>query len=118
MRYRFVVPLTVSLLVIPMDATHPQAGSVVRLPAPAADGAVSVEAALRARRSIRSFQDEELTLAQLGQLLWAAQGVNIAVADQLIARQVLELLERASDEGIAPFAEATRLADGAHVHAQ
>lgn len=49
----------------------------VRLPAPRKDGAVSVETALATRRSVRSFTpDAALTLAEVGQLLWAAQGVT------------------------------------------
>ena len=39
-----------------------------------AKGQLSVEEALQKRRSRRDFADKPLTLAQLGQLLWAAQG--------------------------------------------
>jgi len=46
------------------------------LPDPARDGSVSVEAALQARRSTRSDADTALTLAEIGQLLWAAQGLT------------------------------------------
>ncbi len=48
----------------------------VPLAAPRKDGAVAVEAALAARRSVRAFSSEPLTSAELGQLLWAAQGVT------------------------------------------
>ena len=51
-------------------------GSISALPPPRHDGPLSVEAALHARRSVREFADEPLTLAQLGQLMWAAQGVT------------------------------------------
>ena len=37
---------------------------------------MSLESALRRRRSVRSFTDEPLTSAEIGQLLWAAQGVT------------------------------------------
>lgn len=50
--------------------------SHVALPPPATDGDMSVERALERRRSIRDFDSEELTTAQLGQLLWAGQGVT------------------------------------------
>ena len=50
----------------------------IALPAPAFEGQMSVEAALRARRSVRNFANKPLTLAQAGQLLWAAQGVTHA----------------------------------------
>ncbi len=48
----------------------------VALPAPRKDGAVPVETALATRRSVRSFTPQALTAAELGQLLWAAQGVT------------------------------------------
>jgi SagB-type dehydrogenase family enzyme len=46
------------------------------LPAPDATGSVPLEATLATRRSIRAFRDEPLSLTELGQLLWAAQGVT------------------------------------------
>jgi SagB-type dehydrogenase family enzyme len=49
---------------------------IVELPAPQAAGTLSVEAALRERRSVREYTNEPLTLAELSQLLWAAQGVT------------------------------------------
>ena len=49
---------------------------MIKLPEPISDSKVSVEAALRARKSIRSYQGEDLTLAEVSQLLWAAQGIN------------------------------------------
>jgi SagB-type dehydrogenase family enzyme len=50
----------------------------VALPAPSLVGKVSVEAALAARRSVRSFAPQELTLQQVSQLAWAAQGITDA----------------------------------------
>ncbi len=46
------------------------------LPDPATDGGLSVEATLQARRSVREYAADPVTLQQLGQLLWAAQGEN------------------------------------------
>lgn len=46
------------------------------LPDPSIDGTVSIEAAIAQRRSIRAFGSESLTLEEIGQLLWAAQGVT------------------------------------------
>lgn len=46
------------------------------LPAAADAGAPSVERALLERRSVRQYQDAPISLAELGQLLWAAQGVT------------------------------------------
>lgn len=47
---------------------------IVRLPQPKYDGPVSVEKALHQRRSIRSYKKAPLSLAEISQLLWAAQG--------------------------------------------
>ena len=52
--------------------------SDVPLPAPVTDGSFSIEAALQARRSVRSYEDRPLTLTEVGQLLWAAQGTTSA----------------------------------------
>jgi SagB-type dehydrogenase family enzyme len=46
----------------------------ISLPDPEYDGDTSIEEALRKRRSVRSFKDRPLTLAEISQLLWAAQG--------------------------------------------
>ncbi len=48
----------------------------IALPAPRTEGAVAVETALATRRSVRAFTSQALTAAELGQLLWAAQGVT------------------------------------------
>ncbi|OGO56901.1 MAG: hypothetical protein A2Z32_08510 [Chloroflexi bacterium RBG_16_69_14] len=48
------------------------------LPSPLLAGRISLEEALQARRSIRSFTAAALTRAEIGQLLWAAQGVTDA----------------------------------------
>jgi SagB-type dehydrogenase family enzyme len=53
-----------------------ESASDVNLPTPRHDGEVSLEHALRYRRSIREFGRGALTLAEVGQLLWAAQGVT------------------------------------------
>jgi SagB-type dehydrogenase family enzyme len=50
--------------------------TVIKLPKPISDSKVSVEAALLVRKSIRSYQKVDLTLAEVSQLLWAAQGIN------------------------------------------
>ncbi|MEW6716908.1 MAG: SagB/ThcOx family dehydrogenase [Chloroflexota bacterium] len=46
------------------------------MPAPVYDSKTSVEAALLERRSVRQYRDEPLTLAEVSQLLWAAQGIT------------------------------------------
>ncbi len=46
------------------------------LPEARYEGNVSVEQAIKRRRTVRSFQHDALTLTQLSQLLWAAQGIT------------------------------------------
>ncbi len=46
------------------------------LPSPGLDGHTSLERALLQRRSVREYKDKPITLADLSQLLWAAQGVT------------------------------------------
>jgi SagB-type dehydrogenase family enzyme len=46
----------------------------VELPSPALAGTMSVEEALQLRRSVRTFASTPLTLAEVSQLLWSAQG--------------------------------------------
>ncbi|HLE02555.1 MAG TPA: nitroreductase family protein, partial [Dehalococcoidia bacterium] len=48
----------------------------IPLPPPATSGTVSVEAAISRRRSLRRYSPQPLTLAQLGQVLWACQGLT------------------------------------------
>lgn len=48
----------------------------VPLSKPSFDGKVSVERAIKERRTVRDFRPKLLTLAQLSQLLWSAQGVT------------------------------------------
>lgn len=51
-------------------------GDTIRLPQPTTAGTVSLEETLQSRRSRRSYTDETVTLEELSQLLWAAQGVT------------------------------------------
>ena len=48
----------------------------ITLPEPVYDSETSVEKALLERRSIRNYKGEALTLEELSQLLWAAQGTT------------------------------------------
>ncbi|MEO0070296.1 MAG: SagB/ThcOx family dehydrogenase [candidate division WOR-3 bacterium] len=62
------------LLLISAGGQMIQKDSVVILPKPDTIGRVTVEHALLRRRSVRSYSGEPLTLNEVGQLLWAAQG--------------------------------------------
>lgn len=49
-------------------------GDKVKLPQPSYKGTISVEQAISQRRSLRLYKDEALSLEQVSQLLWVAQG--------------------------------------------
>jgi SagB-type dehydrogenase family enzyme len=48
----------------------------IKLPPPAYDGKISVEQAIKGRRTIRDFLSDPLSMAHVSQLLWAAQGIT------------------------------------------
>jgi SagB-type dehydrogenase family enzyme len=49
---------------------------IISLPKPDYTSKTSVEEALLKRRSVRKYKDEPLTLKELSQLLWSAQGIT------------------------------------------
>jgi len=53
--------------------------AVIRLPTPRLTGETSVERALNERRSVRDFSAEPISLMDISQLLWAAQGITKAI---------------------------------------
>ncbi|HOM96778.1 MAG TPA: nitroreductase family protein, partial [Acetomicrobium sp.] len=52
------------------------ANGKIKLPEPKYESDTSVEKALLERRSVRRYKDEPLTLGEVSQLLWAAQGIT------------------------------------------
>lgn len=64
--------------------THPTgtgtlvAGPATELPTPDLDAGDTLRSTLSSRRSVRAFAHRALTRTELGQLLWAAQGVTSA----------------------------------------
>lgn len=90
---------------------HPPAApaaDLVKLPQPALKGQVSVEEALQKRRTVRSFAARGLNLAQVSQLLWAAQGITDAqghrTAPSAGATYPLEIYLVAGERGVAKLA--------------
>ncbi|MEW6142992.1 MAG: SagB/ThcOx family dehydrogenase [Chloroflexota bacterium] len=49
---------------------------VIRLPPPSSRGRISVEEAISRRKSVRRYEESALTLEQLSQILWSAQGIT------------------------------------------
>jgi SagB-type dehydrogenase family enzyme len=73
-RFILVLPLLISAVTV--WSTEPTESTTVALPSPRTDGKVSVEKALKERRSLRNPEPTPLTLEEIGQLCWAAQGVT------------------------------------------
>lgn len=64
-----------SILIIPFIA-YALSEEEIKLPSPQLEGKMSVEEALTRRRSRRVFKDYSLTMEQVSQLLWSAQGIT------------------------------------------
>ena len=67
-----------------IEASFPEVraeSTLINLPAPVLTGSISVEEALKNRRSIRVYADTTLTLAEVSQLLWAAYGITEPAPD-------------------------------------
>jgi SagB-type dehydrogenase family enzyme len=72
--------------VIPQTSSAPQYqtatpaprtySTTIPLPVPKVRGTVSVEQAINERRSRREFTDQPVTISELGQMLWAGQGIT------------------------------------------
>lgn len=61
---------------VQLDAQETDSPKRLKLPKPILDGSISLEAAINHRRSIRSYQTVPLTISEIGQLLWSAQGIT------------------------------------------
>lgn len=81
-----LIGVGIFLLILSWSCAEPVAGptpilpteeeAAMKLPEPQYDSNVSLEESLLQRRSIRSYTDEPLTLQELSQLLWSAQGIT------------------------------------------
>jgi SagB-type dehydrogenase family enzyme len=57
-------------------AARPDAHNLKQLPEPRLDGNMSLEQAIKQRRSVREFSGKPLTTEQVAQLCWAGQGIT------------------------------------------
>ena len=87
-RYKLLILTSVLSLALPgclprfptgvQEVTASPQVEEIALPAPRVQGEMSLEETLAARRSVREFTEEELTLEEISQLLWAVQGITAA----------------------------------------
>ncbi|MFH1672413.1 MAG: SagB/ThcOx family dehydrogenase [Pseudomonadota bacterium] len=71
-----LIPIISSARDVESKSAMKHESEIIRLPEPGYDSKTSVEKALLERRSVRDYKDVPLTLSEVGQLLWAAQGIT------------------------------------------
>jgi SagB-type dehydrogenase family enzyme len=75
---RTAVTCTLLAIVLTLCLAKPEEShaATIDLPEPRLKSDVSIEETLAKRRSIREFTAEKLSMEEIGQLLWAAQGIT------------------------------------------
>lgn len=73
---RSVAPILLLFWTVSVLAMEQGPAKLTPLPAPDHEGVMTVESALQKRRSEREFSTASMTLQQVAQLLWAAQGIT------------------------------------------
>ncbi|MBN2372388.1 SagB family peptide dehydrogenase [bacterium] len=69
-----IIPLTFVLAM--GEGNIKESNNIISLPSPTLKGHVSVEEAIKRRRTRRSFSSDPLSIIEWGQLLWSAQGIT------------------------------------------
>lgn len=96
------------LLAIPLTAACAAEPALVSLPAPDTLGKVTLAQAIETRRSIREYAPGALTLAEVSQLMWCAQGItggdakHRAVPSARAVHPLQVRLEARRVDGLAP----------------
>ena len=72
---RFVAIIIIGIIFIITEGTVCMSERI-SLSKPSTDSDISLEYTIEKRRSVRRFKGDDLTLKQIGQLLWAAQGIT------------------------------------------
>ena len=73
---KFIIILIMFSVFITPFIAYTLSEEEIKLPLPKLEGKISVEEALAGRRSRRAFKDNSLTIEQVSQLLWSAQGIT------------------------------------------
>jgi SagB-type dehydrogenase family enzyme len=74
--YLFLLVISITGECNPMFYASSTSSPLIHLPDPSTSGGLPLSSALTMRRSHRNFSTAPLTLSELGQLLWAAQGIT------------------------------------------
>jgi len=105
---RIVLSLFMALWFTLVNLAPGFGAEAIKLPPPAKKGTVSVEEALQGRRSNRQFANRPLELAQISQMLWAADGINSPqgkkTAPAAKAAYAIELYVVAGERGVTNLA--------------
>lgn len=86
--------------------------NVTYLPAPQLSGNLSVETAIQNRRSVRSYSNETISISNVSQILWSAQGItdnqnNLRAtpsAGQVYPLEIYVVVGNSTVTGLAPGA--------------
>ena len=76
MKKVFLVLLLVSNVVLAQPVAVAPVVMTIKLSEPDLNGKISLEQAIKNRRSVREFTNQELKIEQIGQLCWSAQGIT------------------------------------------
>ena len=76
MKRRIIPSLAAAAILLAATASLAAEPQAVALPKPALTGKVTLEQAIARRRSVREYAPGALTLAEVSQLMWVAQGIT------------------------------------------